>query len=296
MANTHKQSVVAAVGVSQSLKERMAKAQKSGTFWKVAAFGTAFLGAFGLGASYLMERKKNNAVRNSQLDVLAEYYRYQIAGTLGMNPDNVTASDLKTAAQMNPALRQAIQKVEDKRSSANRGAGLSSAGVLAVGGMIPGVSGVAKIGADLIGSAVGSGVSNMFDKNVLHVNDMVEHIDAKLKAGEAITAQDIMILRVAQNDKWQQDFMSRYKTPFHKMKPETQSQVIASMPELMEGAGKQAYALNSGLVSPQSLVMEGPSSLSNHAGAVVRQMPGASFAETENARRMNAQQQGQVRA
>lgn len=295
MANTHKQSVVAAVGVSPSLKERMAQAQKSGTFWKVAAFGTAFLGAFGLGASYLMERKKNNAVRNSQLDVLSEYYRHQIAGTLGMNPDNVTASDLKAAAQINPALRQAIQKVESKRDSANRGAGMSSVGILAVGGMIPGVSGVAKIGADIVAGAVGGGVSNMFDKDILHVNDVVEHIDAKLKAGEPITAQDIMILRASQDENWQKQFKDRYKTAFHKMKPETQAQVVQSMPDMMAGAEKQAYALNSGLVSPQSLVMEGPAATSNYAGAVARPATG-SFVATENARRVDAQQQGQIRA
>ena len=287
--NTIRSNIVA---VTDSLAARMDKARSSGMGWKIAAIAVGFFGALGIGASYVMERRRNSTIQRNQMDVLAEYYRFQIAGVLGINPEKVKASDLQLASQINPALAQAIEKVKTEKKDSDRFTGMSSGGMLAAGGLVPGVSGFSKIGVDLLGGVVGGAASNIFSKDVLHVNDMVEHIDAKVKAGQAITATDIMMLRASQDERWQNDFKGRYKTPFHKMSPQTQQQVMASMPEMLAGADKQAYALNNGLVSPQSLVMEGLQATSNFAASVggARSAQG-SFASNETSRRLAASQQ-----
>jgi hypothetical protein len=279
------------VAVTDSLSKRLEAARGSGRLWQVLAIGAGFFGALGIGASYVMERKRNSTIASNQMDVLAQYYRFQVGATLGMSPEKVKASDLQLAAQINPALSQAINKVKTEKKDADRFTAMSSGGMLLAGGMIPGVSGFAKVGVDLVGGVVGGAASSLFSKDVLHVNDMVEHIDGKLKAGQPIDTMDIMLLRAAQDENWQKQFKERYKTPFHKMNPQTQQQVMASMPEMLVGAEKQAYALNKGLISPQSLVMEGPQTASNFAGNMERRAAGGSFVNAETSRRLAAAQQ-----
>ncbi len=249
-----------------ALRDRMQGASKSGMFWTIAAFGIALVPFAGLGIAHLLERKKNSVVEKKKLDVLADYYRNQVAAQLGISPDSVTASDLKLAAQVNPALDQAIKKVTAEKSNANRNSAMANGAAYVAGVGMAG--GVAKIGVELGAAVVGGSVSSMFDKNVLRVQDVIEHIDAKVAAGQVVTATDIVLLRISQDEQWQEAFKKQHGKPFHQLDEAAQQQVLSTMPDMLLNADKEAVALTRGLISPQSLVMSGPATSSNFAASV----------------------------
>lgn len=259
----------------------------------VATLVAGFIPLVGTSISYVVDRRRNRIVEKKQKEVLADYYRPQIAAQLGISPESVTIHDLELAAQVNPMIAGAIKKVTSEKKSANRAAAFSSVGASAVT-LIPGVNGIAnglaKGAVHLGGAVVGGVASGIFDKDVLHVQDMVEHIDAKMAAGEAVTAQDIVLLRAAQDEKWQADFKKQNKQPFHKLDETSQAQVLTSMPDMLMGADKQAEALNRGLISPQNLVMAGPESTSNFAANVAGKSSQGSFVSNETSRRAAAAQ------
>lgn len=287
-------SHVATTSVDRSLRGMMERARSS---WVtkalfVATLAVGFIPVVGAGISYVVDRRRNRIVEKKQKEVLADYYRPQIAAQLGISPESVNVRDLELAAQVNPMIKGAIDKVVKEKKSSNRAASFSSIGATAVGWLpfAGGITnGLAKGALHLGGAAAGGMASSMFDKDVLHVHDMVEHIDAKLAAGEAVTAYDIVLLRAAQDEKWQADFKKQNKQPFHKLPEEQQRQVIAGMPDMLMGADKQAEALNRGLISPQSLVMAGPESTSNFAANVASRSQG-SFVSNEVSRRAAAAQ------
>jgi hypothetical protein len=254
----------------------------------VASLAVAFIPGIGAAISYGIDRRRNRVVEKKQKEVLADYYRGPIAAQLGISPESVNVRDLELAAQVNPMIDSAIKKVTAEKKSANRAAVLSSAGSAAVG-LIPGVNGLAKGALHLGGAVAGGMASSIFDKDVLMVHDMVEHIDAKLAAGEPVDFRDIVLLRIAQDEKWQADFKKQNKQPFHRLDPAAQDQVLASMPDILMGADMQAKGLNRGVITPQSLVMAGPESTSNFAANVASKSQG-SFVSNETSRRLAAAQ------
>lgn len=289
-------SHVAAVGYAPMLRERMQKADKKGLGLQVLGYGAALVPVVGVPISYLLDRRRTVARKNAKLDELTNFYRFQVAQTLRMNPDNVTSSDLELAAKQNPILRQAIEKVNAEARDANRSATLSNGAIWALTGWnpIPGVGLAGVLAKDLVLGAAASKVSDFFSNDILHVHDMVEYIDAKSKAGnpqDPVTAKDIMLLRAAQDENWQMEVKKRWNISFHKMSEQTQRAVLESMPLQMQNAEKEAYALNKGLVSVQSLVMQGATSDSSYADSVIQKAMQGSYQSTESARRLAAAQQ-----
>ena len=294
-------SHVAAVSMPSSLRERMEHAKSN---WKTKALMACSLVVglipfVGVATSYAIDMRSNRIQERDQKAVLADYYRDQIAAQLGVDPKHVNIRDLELAARVNPAIAQAIQKVNDEKKSANRGAAMATAGAAAVT-WIPGVNGIANglaKGAVHMGGAITGGMaSSLFDKDVLHVHDMVEYLDEKHAQGQAIMAKDLVMLRIAQNEQWQKAFKKQYKKPFHKMSDVEQEQVVSSMPDMLLGAEKQAEALNRGLISPQSLVMAGAESTSSFADNVQRSQGGSYVANLNAQRELAAQALDRSRA
>lgn len=234
----------------------------------IAAIGVAFLGGFGIAASMAIDRYKNSKIASQQTQVLTNYFREQIATQLGKSPESVTSKDLELAARVNPAFRQVLDKVKQEKSSADRmslftGGGAYVAGTAAAGlGWLPGGSGIAymasKFAADSVGAIVGGKASQMMNKDVLFAQDVVEHIDAKIKQGESITAFDIMLFRIAQDEKFQAAIKKQSSKPFHKMNEAEQRAITASMPELYDAAERDAEAVNQGRMTPQDLLVVSP--------------------------------------
>lgn len=241
-------SQVAGVSV-KSLRERLKEAR--GGWWstalKVAAMAAAFIPA-GFLISMGVDRIRNGVIADRQNEVLADHYKSQVANTLGIDPEKVNIHDLRLAARVNPMVRSAIDKVMREKDSANRSAllGNGAVGALTLGGVLPGINGLARMAiVDAPALVAGNVVSSLFDKDVLMVHDVMEHLDAKQHAGEAVTAQDVLLLRIAQSEDWQKAFAKQYGMAFHKMNEAQQRSVINVLPsgtyaEAQESATKLA--------------------------------------------------------
>jgi len=285
------------VGVSVPLKKALENARG---LWmsralSVSAFVARFFGAIGVGAAYFIQRQKNAVDANNQKAVLKDYFRNQVAAQLDIDPKNVTESDFRFAARVNPMIGQAVAKVDAERKNENRNATLAAGGAVALGGAVaglgwlPGGSGIAhmaaKAGVDLVGSTAGGVIGSMLSKDVLHTLDVVGYIDEKLVAGETVTAHDIVLLRISQDEVWQKEFAKKNGKAFHKLGEADQQDVIAGMPDMLLGAEKQAEALNKRLISPQNLVMAGPASSSTFSNTIGSKRTASSHVAAVNAQR-----------
>jgi hypothetical protein len=238
--------------------------EKADSHWhgralQVAAYVAAVIPVVGIGASWLLERKKNSVVSEKKKTVLADYYRDQVAAQLGMDPSKVKADDLQRAAEVNPIFAKAIDKVEAEKNDANRATnfmavGAKAASTLVGGDLIPGTGVVALAAAHIAGTAAGVVASSMFDKDVLHTQDVMEHINTKRTSGQRVTAADIMMLRISADENLQAQMKKQNGTAFHKMTEAQQQAVAISMPALGDAA-VLAERINTGLMSEQDVLM-----------------------------------------
>lgn len=283
-------SNVAGVGTTP-LGQDLEKAGSKDKLLKVAAFGAAIIPVVGAGVSWMLDRTVNRRAHDRKMEVLAKKFRFEVAAVLGKNPDSVTGSDLRLASYQNKSLAQLVSQIDQEKKSANRSSTFSNVAVGIAGSVVPVAGGIVATTATHLGAAfAGSAISDMMNKDVLNVQEVIVMLDAKKQEGQPITAADVALLRMAQMDNYQQGFKDRYKTPFHKMSPETQTQVLLSLPELSAGADVKADALNRGLISPQSLVMEGPESGTNFAASIGPRAQTGSFASRITAERQLAAQ------
>lgn len=257
-------SEVAAVSVP--LRERLKGAQ--GGWWvtaiTVGALAAGFI-PFGIGAAVGLaaDRYRNHLVADRQEAVLADHYRDSVAATLGIDPQSVSAGQLRQAARVNPMLASAISKVEMEKDSANRAALLASGASGALGvatgiGFIPVLSFIPHLAAHAAATMAGVGVSSLFDKDILTAHDMMEHLDEKQTRGETITPNDVMLLRIAQDEAWQKAFAKQYGVAFHKMTEAQQQSVMNSLPNAMYAEAKEsAEKVANGRIKVADLLMPG---------------------------------------
>lgn len=246
--------------------------------WQVAAFAATLIPLVGLGATYLIDRHKNAVVADNKKEVLAKHYKSQIAAVVGVPSDKVTKKDLQLAAG-NPAIAQAVKKVNEEQASANRGAAFALGGAAALSSFIPlpGAGTVAhtvsKLAVDATGAIAGGAVSSMFDKDILEAHDVIVHLNDKQVAGQAITAEDIMMLRIAQNEQLQAALKKQNGKAFHKMIPEQQRAVIVSLPNMpgvpsIEEAGQLAGKINANVITIEEAMMMTPAKTNSWADRV----------------------------
>jgi hypothetical protein len=209
---------------------------------------------------------KNGLVTRDKKKVLADHYRQQIATQLGIDPSQVNVNALEMAARVNPMFANMLSKVKAEQSNENRALGLGAVvGGTAVGWM-PGVGalsgivskGTAEAVSHVTGTVAGGMAASFFNKDVLFTQDVIEHIDAKVKQSEPITAFDVMLLRIAQNEAFQAEIKKQSSKPFHKMNEAEQRAITASMPELYDAAERDAEAVNHGRMTPQDLLVVSP--------------------------------------
>ena len=280
--------------IRTTIAERMESARNSkAAKWLLAAtLVVGLIPVVGSVGSYLTDKYRNKKIANDQKDVLAEVYKDQIAMTLGIRPESVKRGDLDLAAKKEPKLfGSLVAKVDKEKKTANRASAAASVAASTVT-MIPGVggavNGIAKLtsetiahGAVHVGAAIGGDAAvRIFSKSILHVQDMVEIIDGKQAQGQAITATDIVLLRISQNEEWQKEFKKKYGKPFHQLNDAQKAEVASSMPEMLMDADKYAQGLNRQLISVQQVVMTEP---------VMETAPRKSFVDMVNAQRASAQ-------
>lgn len=269
--------------------------RNTGTGWdiksrQVAWAIAAFVPFVGVGISYLIDRNKNAKIEANQKDVLAKYYRNQIAAQLRMDPNKVNASHLDL---INPesTLGHAIAKVKLEKDDANRASTLSAAGAAAATTFIPipGAGLVAQMGLHLAGGTAGGVLAMAFNKDTLLTQDVMEHLDEKISKKEPITAADIVTLRISQDDGLQHALKKQNGTAFHKMNDAQQRAVIVGMPDMRDAAGVAEAVNNGELDIRDALMMKRPQSWSQKIAQQRAASPTGSFVEQQNARRAQAQ-------
>ncbi len=269
--------------------------------WQVAAFAATLIPVIGLGATYMIDRHKNTVVADNKKEVLAKHYRHQVAAVVGVPSGKVTAKDLQLAAG-NPAIAQAVKAVDEEKNNANRSAAFALGGAAALSSFVPlpGAGTVAhtvsKLAVDATGAIAGGAVSSMFDKDILHAHDMVVHLNDKQAAGQAISAEDIVMLRIAKNERLQAELKKQNGKAFHKMTPEQQRAVMVSMsdqpglPSLGEASGL-ADKINAGhMTIEDAMMIEAPAAGSWAARVGGSRAPRGSFVSQVNASRAGAAQ------
>lgn len=258
----------------------------------VAAMSVGLLSFVGLGhvssaVSLGLDRIRNNRIATRQKQVLAEEFRVPVASILGIDPDSVTVNDLQLAAQVNPQVAGAISKVEHERSSNNR-ASMIAAGAGAAVGFIPGAAMIAQAGGQLaqgamhVGATIAAdvGARTVFDKDVLEVLDVMEIIDAKMKQGQLVTWNDMMMLRIAQDETLQKQIKKHTGgEAFHKMNPAQQQVVMQALPEMHEAAAYDANLLNGRRVELSSLVLSSPGAQHQRGGGWAARVGGPRVAQ-----------------
>lgn len=262
--------------IAEPLTSRLQKA--AGWNWKTmaltaAAFAAGMLGAFGMGASWAVDRYKNSVAAHDKKQVLADYYREQIATQLSIDPSQVNVKTLEMAARVNPMFANMLSKVKAEQANENRSLMMGTALGAAAGSWIPGVGAISSTAAKAtvhaaaqIGGAVTGGMAaSFFNKDVLFTQDVVEHIDAKVKQGEAITSFDVMLLRIAQDEKFQAAINKQSNKPFHKMSEAEQRAVLATMPGFYDAAERDAEAVNQGRITQQDLLVVSPGAVQQQA-------------------------------
>lgn len=267
----------------------------------IAAFAATIIPVIGLGVTYAIDHHKNSKIEANQKDVLANYYRNQIAAQLRMDPRAVNASHL---ALINPesALGKAVAKVTQNKNDANRAAALSTGAAAAATAFIP-IPGagtmahtVSKLAVDATAGIAGGVVASAFNKDILHSQDVMEHLDAKLHAGQGITGTDIVMLKISQNQQLQEALKKQNGKAFHKMNEAQQRAVMVGMPD-MRDAQEQADAVNNGKAL-QDVLMEvsAKPSWTQQVASSRGPQPRGTFVEQAAARRAAAVQGNSLNA
>ena len=186
---------------------------------------------------------------------------------------------------------KAIEKVDNEKSDNNRASTMIAGGGLALGGMVPGLSGVSHLAAHGAVAVASGMAASLMNKDVLNTHDVMEHINGKRVAGETITAADIVTLRISQNEDLQREIKKVNGTAFHKMNEAQQKAVIVGMPA-MEDAQAFADRINGGLITEQDVLMAGQAKPNWAAKVGGPRAAQGSFVEQQRARAAASAAQG----
>lgn len=219
------------------------------------ALVVALIPVVGIALSTGVDRFKNSEVAKEQKQALVNHFREQIAAQVGKaDPSKVTVADLDLAVKANPRVfGNLVAKVNVEEERNNRASLMSMGTAYAAGGFIPGLGVVSHLG----GAVAGGMASNLFNKEQLMTQDVVEMINQKATQQQPVTSFDIMLLRISQ-DVALQEQIKKHGKPFHQMSETEQRAVTAALPDLYEAAERDAQALNSGRITEQDLLLSSP--------------------------------------
>jgi len=286
----------------------------------VVSAAVAFIPGIGGGVAGLIshgvDRVRNQGKAGDEMKLRANYYRDQVAATLGVRPEAVNVKDFIEASKINPMLMSARKDVERERDKENRDSALMNGGV-AVAGIIPGVAGIAHVGklvaegskmakaavvvVDggklLAGGIAGSALAASFGKDNVSPQDTIERVHACLMEAQskgmptanAVSPHLLFLLRVSQDEALQKEIKQNHGKAFHKLTESEQQVVMNSYPALTNAVKSEARAVGNGIIPVQDLMARKPNL---NAGASQYANAGrmGSFADQVTARRAQAAQ------
>jgi hypothetical protein len=299
-------------------------AQARGTFrmWpKVLMLGglaASFVPVVGGGISHFFDRAKNTSDAKHELKVRADFYRPQIAKTLGMSPDRVSAGDFAKAASINPELRRVYDEVWTKKANEDKQSLLINGGVTAASFVpIPGAGAAAKVVGDVVsgskivkggvqmakvtaGAMAGGKVAGVLAKDQLNAQELIEALEQSIHQADmqgvdrkqVINPQLIFMLRVAQDELFAKQVKQQFGAPIHKMAPEQVAGVMQAYPALANASVREAHAVAQGILPVRDLGASAPNLSGGFAVPMAAAQPVSQVDRLMQQRAAAAQQQG----
>ena len=244
------------------------------TIGLIPVIGPAISGAI----SHVVERFSNHIKAKRELDARADWYRNQIAATLGIPPHKVKGKHLEQAAAMNPELAAAVRDVRREESKDNKLSAVANTAVAVIPGgtVAKEVVGAAKLlagathTAKILGATVAGGfLVDWTTKSHLSAQEVIEGISGQLEAARAqgmdprgltkvVTPQMVFLLRAAQDEALGKEITETFKKPFNKMNEAEQTQVMQVYAPLANAATSEAYAIVNKMMPVQDLMATKP--------------------------------------
>jgi hypothetical protein len=247
-----------------------------------ASMALAFIPVAGGALSHIVDRFRSSSEAKDKKKTLTKWYRNQIAAQLQIAPEKVTYKDLELAAQLNPTFGKMISKIEDEQSKENKSS-LIGAGIAT---FVPGIGGGFKGAGIMMGASM---TPYLFGDKEMPIDEVANHINEKRQNGQPIEAGDIFMLRLAHDTELQEKIAKEHGARFQKMNGSQQQALMNTMPNMMQAAEREAYALNKGLISEQDLILATNTSPGKSFAASLQPKPDqASFRAREESRRRAA--------
>lgn len=246
------------------------------------AAGLSFIPVVGVPISYLPSRMMNALDAKAEQTSLANHYRVQIAQRMGIAPEEVTRQHLLELAAKDEAFAKLIAGSVADKAKANRSAAIGTAVGTGASIFVPGAGMLGVIGANI---AADMGASLIFDKDEATVSAAADYFDEVRAAGQQVQPQDIMLLRVAQNEELSAEIEKNFGGKFHKLSAMKRLEVAQSMPVLFQACVRDAMRLNEGSVTSQQLAVEKPPAMNWQAAVGKRAKPATSFRAQVESRR-----------
>lgn len=261
----------------------------------------AFIPVIGPWIAHLVDRVRNGHNANKELKARAEWYRFQVAKQLGIDPSKVTKQDFVAAAQINPHLASAVREVERQKGDANRLSLMATTGASVASAVIPGGGTITRIAVGMGGAVGGGALSSLMTKESVDAQQVAEAINEQIMLAQqqgmdprrAVPPQLVFMLRVSQDEALADAVKKQYGKAFHKMSEAEQSAVMQSYPSLANASVSEAYAVGSGMLPVQELVAASPN-LNGMAASVAAPRNASFAARLEAERRARAQQTANI--
>ncbi len=245
------------------------------TIGLIPVIGPAISGA----VSHVVDRFSNHVKARRELDARADWYRNQIAATLGIDPRKVKGKHLEQAAAMNPELAAAVRDVRREESKDNKLSVVANTAVAVIPGgtVAKEVVGAAKLlagathTAKILGATVAGGfLVDWTTKSHLSAQEVIEGISGQLEAARAqgmdprsltqvVTPQMVFLLRVAQDEALGKEISENFfKKPFNQLNAQEQATVMQAYAPLANAATSEAYAVINNMMPVQELMATKP--------------------------------------
>lgn len=278
---------------------------RNGLMLTLSAVGIAagfLLPWFGSLVSHGFDRIRNGLATRKEMNLRTQYYARQIGETLGIDPAKVTQKDFKRAASINPGLAKLYNEPLKKQKEENSSSLVTNGSVAAISGIVPvlkevahvakaGVEGVKGIGSvsylarGMIGGMQAGALGTALSREKLDAQELTVALDKGVTEAsergaprsQAVNAQLIFALRVAQDERLSQEIEKRYGKKLHKMQLNEINSVMQDYGTLAAASERDANAVIGGSKSMRDI---GAST----AGQSVTE-PTGGFVQREMARR-----------
>lgn len=201
-----------------------------------------------MAASFGLDFIAKKIATSDEKRALTEYYAPEIARQLGIDPKQVSVSDLELAASVNPAIAHVVNEVHKRENSELATSALASAGGAVASMAVPAAGAAVKFLAPVAGSVAGGAAGSwlMSPEDLKNPQVILEKLIEERAHGQEIKPIETMLLRVAQNSDLQKSIKENMGQDYYALTPEQQNTLMSLYPRIAEVAHRDAAFLNQG--------------------------------------------------